>query len=84
MNSLLLPMLFGMNVSPELIKNMMDEKAKSLDKWRLALRLLVTLVAGGAPCMSGVSNGFRSPSCTDRSNTQLRNECFETRSGELT
>lgn len=46
MNSLLLPMLFGMNVSPELIKNMMDEKAKSLDKWRLALRLLVTTILG--------------------------------------
>lgn len=46
MNSLLLPLLFGVGVSPELVKNIMEEKKASLEKWRVALRLLATVIMG--------------------------------------
>ena len=46
LNSLLLPLLLGFGLSPDLIKNIQAEKEKSLEKWRLALRLLASTILG--------------------------------------
>jgi hypothetical protein len=44
-SSMLLPLLLsGMKVSPDLIKNIMEEKKANLEKWRLAVRMLATII----------------------------------------
>ena len=46
LNSLLLPLLLGFGLSPDLIKNIQAEKEKTLEKWRLALRMLAEVILG--------------------------------------
>jgi hypothetical protein len=46
MNSFLLPLLFGVGVSPELVKQIQEEKKNSLEKWRVSLRFLLTTILG--------------------------------------
>ena len=43
---LLLSGMGGMGVSPALIQNIQEEKKQSLEKWKSAIRLMVTLILG--------------------------------------